>query len=75
MDDARPGPHPDTRAREPARRPFSVLLRLLPEHGTEGRLVGHAEVVATSEVVAIGADTDLIDLVRRLSAGLGPPAG
>lgn len=59
--------HPDRPADRRAHRPFSVLLRLLPEHGTEGRIVGHAEVVATSEVVAIGAEVDLIELIRRLS--------
>ena len=55
-----------TRAGAP-HRPFTLLLRLLPQHGTDGRLVGHAEVVATSEVVAIGTEHDLIELVRRLS--------
>ena len=56
------------------RRPFTLLLRLLPQHGAAGRLVGHAEVVATSEVVAIGTEEDLIELVRRLSSdGDRPP--
>ena len=57
------------------RRPFTLLLRLLPQHGAIGRIVGHAEVVATSEVVAIGTEDDLIALVRRLSGddtGDGP---
>jgi hypothetical protein len=42
-------------------------LRLLPQHGVSGRLVGHAEVVATGEVVAITGERDLIDLVEQLS--------
>ena len=50
------------------RRPFTLLLRLLPQHGATGRIVGHAEIVATSEVVAIGTEDDLIALVRRLSS-------
>jgi hypothetical protein len=58
------------------RRPFTLLLRLLPQHGATGRLVGHAEVVATSEVVAIGTEDDLIELVRRLSDDADPsPSG
>ena len=56
------------------RRPFTLLLRLLPQHGASGHLVGHAQVVATSEVVAIGTEHDLIDLVRRLSSETEPPA-
>jgi hypothetical protein len=56
-------PSPDSAAN----RPFTLLLRLLPRPGADGRLVGHAEVVATHEVVAIGGEVDLIDLVRRLS--------
>ncbi len=32
-----------------------------------GRLVGHVEVVATGEIVAISGELDLIELVWQLS--------
>jgi hypothetical protein len=54
--------------RRAAPRPFTVVLRLLPEPGASGQLVGHAEVVATNETVVITGEDDLVALVRRLSA-------
>jgi hypothetical protein len=53
--------------RRAAPRPLTVVLRLLPEPGAAGALVGHAEVVATGETVLITGQDDLVDLVRRLS--------
>ena len=52
----------------PHGRPFTLLLRLLPNQGIERRLVGHAVVVDSDEVVPIADETDLIGLVQRLSA-------
>jgi hypothetical protein len=52
---------------ERSNRPFTLLLRVLPRQGSVGRLVGHAEVVETGEVVAIADAADLADLVERES--------
>jgi hypothetical protein len=52
----------------PTLRPFTLVLRLLPEPGAGGRIVGHAEVVSTNEVIALTGAADLISLVKRLSA-------
>ena len=57
-------PHPLPRS---LTRPFALLLKLLPEPGARGDLVGHVEVIATSEVVAIGTGADLVALVQRIS--------
>jgi hypothetical protein len=55
----------------PSAQPFSLLLRLLPQYGVSGRVVGHAEVVATGEVVVITGAQDLLDLVTQLSIDAG----
>ncbi|MCU1399280.1 MAG: hypothetical protein JWN62_2389 [Acidimicrobiales bacterium] len=59
---------------------ITVVIRLLVEVPNEGRLVGHAEVVSSGEVVSITSTHDLEQLARRLAltpsaaqlAGPGP---
>lgn len=58
---------------EPAR-PLSLLVTALPGPARGGELVGHAQVVATGDVVAVHSLTELGVLLRRLSAELGPEA-
>ena len=56
--------------RDPASsRPFTLVLRLLPQHGASGRIVGHAEVVTSGERVPLSDVDDLLALIRRLSGG------
>jgi hypothetical protein len=45
----------------------TLVLRLLPGPLQEGELVGHAEVVATGESVALRGVADLVDLARSAS--------
>ncbi|MCU1368773.1 MAG: hypothetical protein JWL72_3899 [Ilumatobacteraceae bacterium] len=46
---------------------ITVVIRLLVEAANEGRLVGHAEVVRSGEVVSITSAHDLERLARRLA--------
>jgi hypothetical protein len=48
--------------------PISLMLRVLPQHGLVGHIVGRAEVVDTGEVIAISDEQDLVELIQRLSA-------
>lgn len=47
----------------------TLVLRLLPGPLEEGELVGHAEVVATGESVALRGVADLVDLARAAVSG------
>jgi hypothetical protein len=47
--------------------PFTLLLRLLPGEGVARRLVGQAVVVESGETVTIADETELLELVERLS--------
>ncbi|MEY2449893.1 MAG: hypothetical protein QOH79_3369 [Acidimicrobiaceae bacterium] len=46
---------------------ISLVLRVLSEPASEGRLVGQAEVVETGEIVSLTAPDELLHLVRRLA--------
>ena len=48
---------------ERSNRPFTLLLRVLPRQGSNGRFVGQVEVVETGETVAISdvADQEIGD--------------
>jgi hypothetical protein len=51
----------------PRRRPFSLVLRLLPGPGADGRVVGTAELVETGESVTLQDVDDLRRLVVSVS--------
>ena len=46
---------------------ISLVLRVLSEPASEGRLVGQVEVVDTGEIVPLTTSDELLRLVRRLS--------
>jgi hypothetical protein len=50
---------------------ISLVLRVLSEPASHGRLVGHAEIVDTGEIVVLSEPGELVDLVRRLAAPEG----
>ena len=47
----------------------SLLVRLVSDAAADGKLVGHAEVVATGEVVVLRSTDDLVALALRLAGG------
>ena len=57
---------------ERSNRPFTLLLRVLPRQGSNGRFVGQVEVVETGETVAISDVADLTELVERESRARWP---
>jgi hypothetical protein len=52
---------------------FTVLLRVLTEPAEDGRVVGHAEVIDTGEVVTLHCIDDLVTLVQRLATRTSAP--
>jgi hypothetical protein len=50
-----------------SRSTVSLVVRLLTEPAEEGRLVGHAEVVDTGEVVRVRDAADLTRLVQEVA--------
>lgn len=55
--------------RRTGRSTVTMLLRVLAEPAEDGRLVGHAEVVDTGELVPVHSTDDVVALARRLASG------
>lgn len=46
--------------------PVTLLCHVLPGPAADGRFVGHVEVVATGERIAVAGLDDLVRLLERL---------
>jgi hypothetical protein len=58
---------PDTSARRRTR-PLTIVCHLLVDAATDGRVVGHVEIVNTGESVPITNVDELVALVTRAAA-------
>jgi hypothetical protein len=57
---------PDTTARRRTR-PLTIVCHLLVEPATEGRVVGHVEIVNTGDAVAVTSVAELVEVIARFA--------